>query len=135
MDAARRRLREQARYYEEGRITIDRYIDAALQVREAETAAATTKEERIAAAKAYLDRATDVAKREETKVEVGQGTSADVTEAQYARDLAELDLLRANKGETTTETKTLEKRVAELERKLDRVLKHLTQKGVDFPDE
>jgi hypothetical protein len=129
LDAARKRLEAQTKFYEEGRITIDRYLDASDQVRVAEGLVAKTPEARIAAAQAHLDRAKAIMTREKTELDEGRGTTADVAEAQHRLDLAELLLLQAEAPHKSEETATLEKRVDALERKLDRVIKRLGGEG------
>jgi outer membrane protein TolC len=125
LEAAKQRLEAQRRFYEEGRITIDRFLDASEQVRVAELRVASTQEARIDAAQAHLDRVQSILKREKAEVETGRGTVADVAEAQLRRDVAELDLLITMAPPKSEETATLEKRVDTLEKKLDRVLKLL----------
>jgi RNA polymerase sigma factor (sigma-70 family) len=130
LEAARRRLEAQTKFYEEGRITIDRYLDASEQVRVAEGLVAKTREARIAAAQAHLDRVKSVMEREKAELDVGRGTVADVAEAQHRSDLAELELLQAQEPPKSEETAILEKRVDALEKKLDRVLKLLDGAGI-----
>jgi hypothetical protein len=121
--AAKQRFDAQRAYYEEGRITIDRFMDASLQLMLAETAASTSKEQAVAAAKAHLDRLTEVQKREEGELTVGRGTVADLAEAVLARENAAVTYLRARQSRGTEEVEALKKRVERLEKQLDAVLK------------
>ena len=130
LEAARQRLEAQTKFYEEGRITIDRYLDASDQVRAAEIRVATTREARIAAAQAHLDRVQSILKREKAEVEVGRGTVADVAEAQLRLDVAEMELLQSQEAPKSEATVILEKRVDAMEKKLDRVIKLLDGAGI-----
>jgi RNA polymerase sigma factor (sigma-70 family) len=126
LDAARLRLEAQKAFYEEGRITVDRYVDASRQVRDAETYLATTRQDRVAAAKAHLDRVTEIAQREKAELTVGRGTKADVAEAQQAQELAELDVFDAQKSGGRHDYEALERRLDAVEKKLDRMIKLLS---------
>jgi predicted nucleic acid-binding Zn-ribbon protein len=123
LEAARKRLEAQRKYYEEGRITIDRYCDASFQLKEAELLVATTREQRIHAVRANLDRLREVEAREKSALEAGRGTQADLSEATLRREQAELEALQAEKREGRTELNDLERRLATVEEKLDRVIK------------
>jgi RNA polymerase sigma factor (sigma-70 family) len=127
VEIARRRLEAQKPFYEEGRITIDRYLDASNELRLAEMDASKTREDRIAAARAHLDRAREVEARERQEFEVGRGTTADVTEAEQYRLNAELDLRAAENPTGRYEIEVLQDRVKAVERKLDLVLKALEE--------
>src|SRR5262249_17791812 len=89
--AALKRLEAQRAYYEEGRITIDRYIDALQRLNAAEMEQATTREERILAAQTHRERLEEVVKREQDELDKGRGTVADVAEASLALDPAALE--------------------------------------------
>jgi hypothetical protein len=82
VDAAKHRLDAQLQDYEVGRITIDRYLAASLALMDAELDAAQTRESRIAAIRAHLERVRHVEVRERAELEVGRGTVSDLTEAQ-----------------------------------------------------
>ena len=56
VEAARRRLEAQEAFYKEGRITIDRFLEASHELMHAEIQASKTREGRITAAQAHLDR-------------------------------------------------------------------------------
>ena len=68
VNAARQRLNVQRAYDEAGRITIDRYIDASEQLMLAELAASANEGQRVPAAKANMDRITELVKLEEEKL-------------------------------------------------------------------
>ena len=92
LDAARRRVEAQRAYYEEGRITIDRFVDALAKLEKAELMAAGDESERMAIRQEHLHWLKEVEKRELAEVQVGRGTVGDVAEASQRRQLAELDL-------------------------------------------
>ena len=56
LDAARQRYDAQRAYYEEGRITIDRFVDASKQLELAELRLAKTDADRLAIRQRHLDR-------------------------------------------------------------------------------
>jgi len=94
--AARDRLEAQKTFYDEGRITIDRYLDASRQLMDAEQRLevvdqqpARTGPDRSAAAQAHLERVKQVEQREQSELKVGRGTEADLAEARLARMQAE----------------------------------------------
>jgi RNA polymerase sigma factor (sigma-70 family) len=124
---ARRRLEAQEAFYKEGRITIDRYLDASNELKLAEMDVSKTREDRIAAARAHLDRVKDVEARERKEFEEGRSTTADVTEAEQRRLKAELDLRAAETPSGRYELEALQIRVSAVERKLDLVLKALEE--------
>jgi RNA polymerase sigma factor (sigma-70 family) len=127
VEIARRRLEAQQAFYKEGRITIDRYLDASNELRLAEMDASKTREDRIAAARAHLDRASEVEANERQEFETGRGTTADVTEAEQFRLKAEFHLRAAENPAGRSEIEVLQDRVNAVERKLDRVLKALEE--------
>jgi RNA polymerase sigma factor (sigma-70 family) len=116
--AARQRLDAQRAFYEEGRITIDRYIDASEQLMRAEMATSVTKDQRVAAAKANMDRIAEVVKREQAELEKGRGTTADVAEALVAQERAACAFLEARQERGPYEVEVLRKRVEALEKQL-----------------
>jgi RNA polymerase sigma factor (sigma-70 family) len=124
-ELARRRFEEQKKFYEEGRITIDRLIEASRLVMAAETDAATTKEQRVTAAREHRDRLDEVVQREQAELQVGRGTTADVAEAQLALEQASLALKQAEVAPDAGEVEALRKRVGDLEKRLDAVTKLL----------
>jgi hypothetical protein len=129
--AARHRLEVQRAFYKEGQITIDRYIDASRQVMLAETAAAATKDDRIAAAKAHMDRIAPVVKLEQDELEKGRGTVADVAEAYVAQEVAAYEYLEARQSRGSEEVEALKKRVGELELQIRNELIRLKQRRAE----
>ena len=95
LDAARERIEAQRTYYEAGRITLDRFLDACTQLERAELLAAADEGERMAAREKYLDILTQVLRREQADLQAGRGTQADVAEAQHRREVAEMELRTA----------------------------------------
>jgi RNA polymerase sigma factor (sigma-70 family) len=92
VEAARARLETQRAYYEEGRITVDRFIDASEQLELAELRGAGTALERAAIRKQHFDRLKAIEARESGELQVGRGTAADLKEATVRRMVAELEL-------------------------------------------
>jgi hypothetical protein len=125
VEIARRRLEAQQAYYRQNRITIDRYLDASNELRLAEIDASKTREDRIAAAQAHRDRASEVEANVRKEFEAGRSTTADATEAEQYRLKAELQLQAAKNPAGRSEIEVLQDRVNALERKLDLMLKAL----------
>jgi hypothetical protein len=124
LEAARHRLAAQKGFYEEGRITIDRYLDALRQWMSAERLLAETPDERAAVAKVYMKLCGEIEKREQSEVEVGRGTVADVSEASLARVVAELMAARVRDEQAeSARLAEVERRLGDLERKLDAFIK------------
>ena len=92
LSAARQRVEAQRAYYEEGRITIDRFIDACTRLKKAELLAATDESERTAAREWYLNVLLEIEQREDAELKVGRGTVADLSEIRQRRQQAEMDL-------------------------------------------
>jgi RNA polymerase sigma factor (sigma-70 family) len=130
-EAARQRLDAQIAYYEEERIPVGRWIDASRQLMLAETAASTTKEQRVTAAKAHFDRMIEAAAREERRLKDRRGNVADTAEAVLARENAAVGYLEARQSRGSEEVEALKKRVETLEKELERVLKRLEHSGTD----
>jgi RNA polymerase sigma factor (sigma-70 family) len=118
VNAARQRLDAQRAYYDEGRITIDRFIDASEQLMLAEIAASATREGRMAAAKANMDRIGEIVKREQAELEKGRGTVADVAEALVAHETAACEYLEIRQSRGSLEIEALKKRVETLEKQV-----------------
>ncbi len=121
LEAARQRIKAQQAYYEEGRITVDRFIDAIKQLEQAEWRAAKTDAERRAAMQQYITRVKEIEGREQADLEVGRGTVADVAEA-HERHLEAMLHMKIRQKETEENAST-QKRLADLERKVDLLLK------------
>jgi outer membrane protein TolC len=122
LDAARQRWEGQRAYYEEGRITIDRFIRASEKLMEAERNVATTDAERLAAMQRHVERMKELAAREKAEFDVGKGTRADLAEATLARVEAEILLKKARETPTTGDLGALDRRLSIVERKLDQLL-------------
>jgi RNA polymerase sigma factor (sigma-70 family) len=121
--AALARLEAQRTYYEEGRITIDRLIMASEQVMEVERSVSRTDAERLAAIQRHLDRLRAIKEREKGELAVGRGTAADLAEATQRRLEAEVILKKAKMpAKPDPQVVALERRLAEVERKLDELL-------------
>jgi hypothetical protein len=121
--AARHRLQAQRAYYEEGRITIDRFLAASQELMVVEKMVSRTKEEALAAIQRHVDLVKEVVAREEAEVVIGKGTEADVAEARQCLLQAEV-LLKKTKmpDKTNPDLIALERRLSEVERKLDLLL-------------
>jgi RNA polymerase sigma factor (sigma-70 family) len=129
VNAAAQRLDAQRAFYEEGRITIDRFIDASLQFMLAKIAVSTTKEERLAAVKTHWDRMDEVQKKEAAELKIGRGTIADLAEAVVAHENAAFAYIEARQSRGSDEVESLKKRVEALEKQLQTVVKQLEQRG------
>ncbi|WP_435008603.1 RNA polymerase sigma factor [Tundrisphaera lichenicola] len=125
--AARARLRTQTDYYEQGRITIDRVLDASETLMDAELDNSENREKRRAVIEAHLARVKEFEKRERAEFEAGRATSADVQEIQTHRLGIEFRLAEESLNGTRQHTvEDLERRVSEVERKLDGLLNLLS---------
>lgn len=124
LEAARARLSAQKAYYEEGRITIDRYIMASQHVMEVERSVSRTDVDRLAAIQRHVDRLREIEQREKAELNQGKGTIADVAEIQEQLLEAEV-LLKKSRMRASPDPKivALERRLSEIERKLDEILK------------
>jgi hypothetical protein len=107
LDSARQRFNAQLTYYEEGRITLDRFVDACTQLEKAELLAAADERERMAARQKYVDLLTEIVNREQAELQVGRGTVADVAEAKQRREAAEIELRTAREDFDQYEAKAL----------------------------
>ncbi len=124
-----RRQAQQA-FYDEGRITIDRLIDANRQVIQAEQVLAVTPQERRASLETYVDRLRKIHDKELREFELGRATTADIAEA--ADNLLEARILLAQQadernlvaGKTNPPqaANDLDRRLTEVEKKVDRIL-------------
>jgi hypothetical protein len=123
LTAAQQRLDAQRAYYEQGRITIDRFLAASQELMLVERMLSRTQEEALAAIQRHLNRLREIEMREEAEVKAGRGTAADVAEAHQSRLQAEV-LLKKTKmpDKTNPDLSALERRLSEVERKLDLLL-------------
>ena len=85
VEKARKRWETQLAFYNEGRITIDRLLDASQILMDAERDADESRAGRLAAIRAHLDRVKEVERREMAELAAGRATAADVEEAQTRR--------------------------------------------------
>jgi RNA polymerase sigma factor (sigma-70 family) len=122
LEAARKRLEAQRAYYEEGRITIDRFVDASKQLELAELRLAKTDADRLAVWQRHVDRVKEIEKREKAELELGRGTISDLLEAQARRLEAELDLKLSQRREAGEMAAVL-RRLNDLERKVEALQK------------
>lgn len=116
IEATRKRVEAQKAYYEEGRMTLDRFIQGLVDLCDVELLAATTDAERSAVFRRKIDRLKEIEEREKGELAVGRGTEADVAESRQARLRAEFDLKVRQKEQA--EKAALLHRIAELERKV-----------------
>jgi RNA polymerase sigma factor (sigma-70 family) len=104
--AARQRLDAQKAFYEEGRITIDRLIDASEKLMQAELNVSESKAQRVEAVQVHYRRIEEILKREQAELEVGRATQADVAEAKGSLLDAEFTLARELEAPETKPTET-----------------------------
>ncbi len=119
LEAARKRVETQRNFYQEGRITLDRYIDACTSLERVELQAAKTEGERQSVRQRYIDHLKQTEKREIDEMEVGRSTAADVAEARQRRLEGELQIKLGEKE--ATEKASILRRLNELERKVDEI--------------
>jgi hypothetical protein len=122
VELAKERFDAQRAYFNQGRITIDRFIQASELLKQAELEQARTREERIAALKNHRDRVAAVVKIEEGNLAQGRSTIADVSEARLAEEWAIIELLKEHKAPEPKDVAALRKRVEALEKKFDTLL-------------
>jgi RNA polymerase sigma factor (sigma-70 family) len=135
LEAARKRLDAQKAYYEEGRITIDRFLDACARLERVELMAAKTDAERLTIGQRFVDLLKEIEVREQAELQVGRGTVADLAEALERRLEAEYEL-KARRKEAG-EAAAILRRLSDLERKVDHLLEQdrpkASQRGLDSP--
>ncbi len=119
LDAARKRLEAQKAYYEEGRITIDRYVDACKQLELAELRIAANDEDRLLIRQRHLGRISEIEKREKAELDAGRGTVADLSEVFERRLEAELDLKLSQRQ--AGDMAALLRRLNDLEQKVEQL--------------
>jgi hypothetical protein len=122
LEAAQARFDAQKAYYEEGRITIDRIIEACHQVELAGLRAAKTEAERTTIKERYVAILKEIEAREKAELVVGRGTNADVTEAVQQRIQAEAEL------KTQQDIPAILRRLSELELQVEVLKKERTGK-------
>jgi RNA polymerase sigma factor (sigma-70 family) len=121
LETARKRYEAQKAYYDEGRITIDRLIDASKALELAELRLATTEADGAAARRRHIDHVNELEQREKAEFAAGRATLADVLEARQRYLEAELDLKIGQRQ--AKETAALLRRLDELERKVEQLQK------------
>jgi hypothetical protein len=107
LDAAERRVETQKLGYEEGRITISRFVDALAQLERARLLVATDDAERIAVRRRHVAILMEIELRETAEVQVGRGSDADLAEAQQRLQQAELDLSDAENDFEQTDSRAI----------------------------
>jgi RNA polymerase sigma factor (sigma-70 family) len=122
VDAARNRLDAQKAFYEEGRITLDRFIDACRELEAAQLMVAQTDAERTAIKQRHVELLIEIQNREQAELAVGRGTSSDVSEAMQRRAQAQAEL------KSEQDLPSILRRLGELERKVESLQKERTGK-------
>jgi RNA polymerase sigma factor (sigma-70 family) len=125
--AARARVDAQKAYYEEGRMTVDRFIDGLERLEKAELFAAKTDADRAEIRKRHVSVLEEIAKREDAEIQVGRGTIADLSEARQRHLEAEYEMKIMDK-EAAEKTAILG-RLSELERKVAVLQQGRTEKS------
>jgi RNA polymerase sigma factor (sigma-70 family) len=113
LDAAIKRIESQRAYYEEGRITLDRFMDACRELELAQLMAAQTGAERTAIKERHVVLLKEIENREQAELVVGRGTASDVAEVVQKRIQAETEL------KTEQDLPSILRRLSELERKVE----------------
>ncbi len=128
LNASRQRFQIQRAFYEEGRITLDRFAMASDRLMAVERLVARKDSEALAAMQRHVDRLKEIEKREQAELEAGKGTVADVAEITQNRIEAEVMLMKAKEVKPSPGVAALERRLSEVERKLDQILKAQQEK-------
>jgi hypothetical protein len=124
--AARERTEAQRDFYEEGRITIDRFLDCLEHLQKIQLVVAKTDAERMEVRKRHVSILAEIENREIAEVAVGRGTASDVTEARQRHLEAEYELKNIDKE--AAEKSAILRRLGELERKVDQLLRERAEK-------
>lgn len=85
----------------------------------AETAASATRDQRVAAAKANMDRIAEIVKLEQAELVKGRGTTADVAAAVVAYENAACADLEARQDRGPSEVEMLRRRIEALEKQVN----------------
>ncbi len=131
LDAARKRVDAQKAYYEEGRITLDRFVDALAHLENVQLIASNSEAERKDIRQRHVNLLKEVENREQAEVQVGRGTEADVSEAHQRRLEAEYAMKTSE--QEAAEKSAILRRLSELERKVDQLEKDRTDKPAGKP--
>jgi RNA polymerase sigma factor (sigma-70 family) len=126
LEAARARVDAQKAYYEAGRMTIDRFIDALARLEKAELMAAKTDAERAEIRKRHVNILEGIAKREDAELQIGRGTMADLSEARQRHLEADYEMKLMDKE--AAEKAAILRRLSELERVVATLQKGQTAK-------
>jgi hypothetical protein len=121
IEVARSRFDNQRQHYELGRLSIDRYIDACEQLKDAELRFAKSQQARNAIRRHYLTRLKDIETREKGEFDAGRATAADLDEIRLRRLQVEIELKTASKEEDGLPM--ILKRLSDLERKVEQLEK------------
>ena len=117
--AAKQRVEAQRAYYEEGRITVDRFIDSLERLQKILLIGAKTDAERIEIRQRHVSILAEIENREDAEIKVGRGTIADLSEARQRHLEAEYEMKNVNKE--AAEKSAILRRLSELERKVDQL--------------
>jgi RNA polymerase sigma factor (sigma-70 family) len=117
LKSAQERVDAQKAYYEEGRITLDRFIDACHQLELAGLRAAQTEDERTVIKERYLSILKEIEHREQAELQVGRGTQSDLSEAIQRRIQAETE------RKTHQDMPSIISRLEDLERQVEQLKK------------
>jgi hypothetical protein len=120
--AAANRMDAQRAYFEEGRITLDRYIDACRELEMAQLMAAQTAAERTTIKQSHIERLMKIEKRETVDLDAGRGTIADLSEIAQRRVQAEAAL------KSEQDLPSILRRLGELERQVKQLQKERAEK-------
>jgi RNA polymerase sigma factor (sigma-70 family) len=120
LEASRLRADAQRAYYQEGRITIDRFLDALARLERVQLLAARTDAERMAIRQHHLNLLAEVEKRENVELQAGRATVADVSESRqrHLEAIYELKIIEKEAAEKSA----IQRRLSELERKVEQIL-------------
>jgi hypothetical protein len=129
--AARQRVEAQRAYYEEGRLTLDRFIDALVRLEKAELIAAKTESERMQIRQRHVRLLGEIENREVADLQVGRGTVSDVSEARQRHLEAEYEMKQIVRE--VAEKSAIIRRLSELERKVELLGRERTEKPVGKP--
>jgi RNA polymerase sigma factor (sigma-70 family) len=117
--ASCQRADAQRAYYQEGRITIDRFLDALARLERVQLLVARTDAERMAIRQNHLNLLAEIEKRENVELQAGRATVADVSEACQRHLEAKYELKIIEKE--AAEKSAIQRRLSELERKVEQL--------------
>jgi RNA polymerase sigma factor (sigma-70 family) len=129
--AARQRVEAQRAYYEEGRLTLDRFIDALVRLEKVELIAAKTESERMQIRQRHVRLLGEIENREIADLQVGRGTVSDVSEARQRHLEAEYEMKQIVKE--VAEKYAILRRLSKLEHRLDQLQRERAENPVAKP--